>query len=344
MARESRMEAAGIGAAELAAQLAGDPTSFGFFHAVRLLERLYPGRARVGGFGAPSDEVAHFSANPSIAFPASEIETLELPGDGPARLRVNFMGLIGPLGVLPYHYTQLVAERLRARDRALESFLNVFQHRIISLFYRAWEKQHLPAAYERDRSERVTEHFLDLVGLGLPAFRNRMPVRDETFIFYAGALGPQPRSAVALQRVVEDFFDVPVEIDQFVGGWYPLDPATQCNVGSEAGASDQVGQGAVVGDEIWDQQARVRIRLGPLTREQYERFLPTGAAHKVLQELTRFFSHDQFDFEVQLVPRRDDVGPCQLGADGQRPTSLGWGTWLSTARFARDADETVLTL
>src|SRR5439155_23034509 len=196
------MEGAGLAASELAAQLTAEPASFGFFQAVRLLERLYPGRARVGGFGAPSDEVAHFSAHPSIAFPASEIQDLELPGAGPGRLRVNFMGLIGPLGVLPYHYTLLVTERLRARDRALQSFLDIFQHRIISLFYRAWEKHRLTVGYERDRRDRVTEHLLDLVGLGLAGHRNRMPVPDETFIFYAGALAPQPRSAVALQQVL----------------------------------------------------------------------------------------------------------------------------------------------
>jgi len=344
VASPSRMESARLAAPELAAQLAAEPASCGFFQAVRLLERLYPERARVGQFGDPADEVASFSANPSIAFPASEIESLELPDDGPARLRVNFMGLIGPLGVLPHSYTLLVAERLRARDRALETFLDIFQHRIISLFYRAWEKHRFTVAYERDGTDRVTEHLFDLVGLGLRGFRKRMLVPDEAFIFYAGALAPQPRSAVALQQVLEDFFEVPVEIEQFIGGWYRLAPGSQCSLGSEAGPADQVGLGAVVGDEIWDQQARVRIRVGPLTREQYERFLPTGAAYALLQKLTGFFSHDQFDFEAQLVLARDDVPACQLSVDGQRPRPLGWGTWLRTRAFARDADETVLTL
>jgi len=343
MARQSGMEGARLGAPELAAQLAADPASFDFFQAVRLLERLYPERARVGGFGALEDEVAHFSANPSIAFPASEVQDLELPGDSPARLRVNFMGLIGPLGVLPYYYTLLVAERLRARDRALQSFLGIFEHRIISLFYRAWEKHRFTAVYERDQKDRVTDHFLDLLGLGLAGFRSRMAVRDEACIFYAGALAPQPRSAAALRQVLADYFDVPVEIDQFIGGWYALAPDTQCSVGNDSGASDQVGLGAVVGDEIWDQQARVRIRLGPLTREQYEQFLPTGAAYRPLQDLTRFFSHDQFDFEVQLVLARDEVPSCRLGADGEQPP-LGWGTWLRTTPLTRDAGETVLAL
>ena len=342
MAAPSRVENAGLG--EVRAWLAAEPAAFEFFQAVRLLERLYPERARVGVFADPAAEVAHFSAHPSVAFPTSEIETLELPADGPARVVVNFMGLIGPLGVLPHHYTLLVAERLRARDRALQSFLDIFQHRIIALFYRAWEKYHFTAAYERDQRDRVTEHLLDLVGLGLEGGRRHLKVQSETLLLYAGALLPQPRSAVALQRMLEDFFAVPVDIQQFVGGWYRLDEPTQCWIGSETGASDRVGLGAVVGDEIWDQQARVRIRLGPLTRAQYERFLPTGADHAVLRALAQLFSHDQFEFDVQLVLAKDEVPHCRLGGDGERPAALGWGTWLKTVAGTRDADETLLTL
>ncbi len=99
----------------------------------------------------------------------------------------------------------------------------------------------------------------------------------------------------------------------------------------------------MVGDEVWDQQARVRVRIGPVTREQYERFLPTGSAYESLRSVARFFTHDQFDFDIQLVPARDEVPGCVLGSDEQ-PPPLGWGTWLRTRPFARDADETILTL
>lgn len=344
MVAESGMEAPRVGPADLPAELARDPTAFEFFQAVRLLERTRGGRRRVGGFGDPDDEVARFSAHPSTAFPASEIQSLELVPGAPARMSVNFLGLIGPLGVLPYHYTLLVAERVRARDRALQAFLDIFHHRITSLFYRAWEKHRFTVAYERDRQDAVSEHLRDLVGLGIAGFRNRMAVRDESLLFYAGLLAAQPRSAVALEQLLADYFGVPVEVDQFVGGWYPLSVPTQCSVGAEAGPADQVGLGAVVGDEVWDQQARVRLRLGPLTREQYEAFLPTGPAYAALSALTHLYGHDRLDFEVQLVLASDEVPACVLGADDRRPAALGWATWVRTAPFARDADDTILTL
>jgi len=325
------MEDPRVAEAEVAEHLTSDPTAFGFFQAVRLLQRLLPERRGVGRFGDPAAEVVHFSARPVISFPPSELHVVDLPENRPARMVVNFMGLVGPLGVLPYNFTLLVAERARVRDRALRDFLDIFQY-------------HFTAGYERDGKDGVTEHLRDLIGLGIGADRNRLAVPDESLLFYTGALAPQPRSAVALEQMLEDFLAVPVEVEQFVGGWHALSPSTQCSVGDETGPAEQLGLGAVVGDEMWDQQARVRLRLGPLTREQYERFLPTGRGYELLRTAARFFAHDQFDFDIQLVLAHEDVPGCVLGADAEEPPPLGWRTWLRTKPFARDADDTILTL
>lgn len=325
------------------AALRADPTVFGFFQAVRLLERLYPERTPVGGLGDPGSEVVRFGAHASIAFPASEIQALDLDAD-PARMTVNFMGLTGPQGVLPLTYTLLVAERLRARDRAMRDFLDLFNHRIISLFYRAWEKYRFGIAHERDRSDPLLVHLKDLVGIGTSELQRRLAVPDETLIFYGGLLTLASRPAVALERMLEDYFGVRAAVEQFVGAWYPLDRATQCELGDESSPSSQLGLGAVAGDEVWDQQARVRVRLGPLTRAQYDDFLPGGSAHEPLRALTRFFCGDQLDVEVQLVLARDEVPPCVLGADDDAAAPLGWCTWLRTAPLTRDPDETILTL
>ena len=238
--------------------------------------------------------------NPDTAFPAGEIQSLELRSDAPARMAVNFMGLTGPEGVLPYSYSLLISERMRARDTTLRDFLDLFHHRIISLFYRAWEKYRFGVAHERNQRDIVTQHLKDLVGLGESRLQERLAIRDDVLLFYAGLLAPQQRSAAALQQLVEDYFGVRVEVEQFVGGWYPLSPETQCAVGEDDDASEQLGWGAVAGDAVWDPQARVRLRLGPLTRRQYDDFLPNGSAFEPLQTLTRFFSGDQLDFEVQL--------------------------------------------
>ena len=327
-------------------QLWEDPTSFEFFQAVRLLQRLFPHRTPVGEFRNPEQEVVRFVVPPTIAFPASDIQSLAERPNQPPRMAVNFMGLTGPQGVLPHNYTLQVAERVRGRDYALRDFLDIFHHRIVSLFYRGWEKYRFAVAYERDREDRFTGHLLDLVGLGTQELRKRLPVPDEALVFYAGLLALRSRPAVALQQMLEDYFGVPVDIEQFVGGWYALDVGTQCRLADEmdGGASQQLGWGAVVGDEVWDQQSRVRIRLGPLTRAQYDEFLPTGGAYEPLRALVRFFAGEQFDFEIQLVLARDEVPLCILGADGDGVPPLGWCTWLRSSPLSRDPDETILTL
>ena len=325
--------------------LAAEPWSFGFFQAVRLLERLRPDRARVGYFGDPAAEGVRFGVNPSIAFPPSELHALEMPGDGAAaRMRVNFFGLTGPQGVLPLHYTLLVRQRLRAREAAPGDFLDLFHHRLLSLFYRAWEKHRVVVAAERGERDALLRHLLDVVGEG-GAEPGAGALPDAALAWFAGILAPPTRGAVALEQVLEGCFGVPAAVEQFVGGWYPLAPPELCRLGEDdAGESDLLGQGAVVGDEVWHPQSRIRVALGPLSKADYDRFLPTGAAHPLLKSLVRFHTHDQFECEVRLVLRRDEVPACVLGADEGEAQPLGWSTWVRTRAFAEDAGDTVLRL
>jgi type VI secretion system protein ImpH len=330
---------------EILARFRADPQAFQFFQAVSLLERLLPDHSPVGSFGDPRDEVVRFATPTSVAFPASEIQALDEPrdGSGPPRMTVNFLGLTGPQGALPLAYTLFLAERRRARDHAAKDFLGMFEHRMLSLFYRAWERSHAAVAHGRGQRDWLTRHLLNLVGLGTDGLQRQLAIPDEALLFYVGLLGVPTRPAAALEQMLADYFGVDVEVEQFVGAWYPLDRTTQCELDDE-GASTQLGLGAVAGDELWDLQSRVRIRLGPLTREQYDRFLPGGSAHEELRALTRFFGNDQLDFETQLVLARDEVPPCRLGGDDDVPLALGWSTWIRTMPFKRDADETTFTL
>jgi len=254
---------------------------------------------------------------------------------------VNFMGLTGPLGVLPLYYTQQVIERTRARDTAARDFLDLFNHRMLSLFYQAWEKYRVAVQYERGGYDRLSQYLRDLIGLGTKGLQRRQAVADDALIYYAGLLGQRPRSAQALQQLLEDYFGVPVAVEQFAGAWFALERSNQCWLEERRDASERLGWGAVVGDEVFDEQSRARVRLGPLTLAQYSDFLPTGTAYQPLRGLLRFFS-DEVDFEVQLVLKREEVPPCELGAEDETAPVLGWVTWVKTVGMARDPGDTVL--
>ena len=325
----------------IAEWLDSEPYCFEFFQAVRLLSRLSPERHVVGRFSNPADEVVRFGSNASVAFPASEIQELDRPAGEPARMRVNFMGLTGPSGVLPLAYSELVLDRLRARDHTLRDFLDLFNHRMISLFYQAWEKYRYYIPYERGERDLFSHHVLALIGLGTPGLQDRQNVEDDTLLFYSGLLALHTRSATAFRQVLWDYFDVPVEIEQYVGAWYPVELESQCSLGEGLNYSERLGYGAVVGDEVWDQQSRVRIQLGPLSLEKYMQFLPGGEAYRQLRALAEFFAGEEFDVEVQLILKRNEVPACELVADGAQ---LGWTSWVKSAPFQRDPGDAVLEL
>ena len=152
------------------------------------------------------------------------------------------------------------------------------------------------------------------------------------------------RSATGLRQVLWDYFNVPVEIEQFVGAWYPVEVESQCCLGENGGYSEQLGFGAVVGDETWDQQSRVRLQLGPLSLEEYVDFLPGHEGYRQLRSLTRFYTGGEYDVEVQLILRRQDVPACELKAWDGEGQQLGWTSWIRSAEFQHDAGETVLEL
>jgi type VI secretion system protein ImpH len=353
---EARPVAEYYGAA-VEAELRTEPWNFEFFQTVRLLERLGAGKP-VGRFDNPEEEAARFEVNPALVFPPSEIHSMDWPEKGQPRVSVNFMGLTGQLGVLPTPYTEWINDRVRSRDHTLRSFLDLFHHRLISLFYQAWEKYRFPVAYERDRNDRFTRYLLDFVGLGTHGLRNRITVPDEGLVFYTALLALQTRSATALRQVLQDYFHVPVEIEQFVGRWRPIPESNQTRTGDERPYSEQLTLGAIAGDEVWDQQSSARVILGPLTLAQYLEFLPIGSAFPALCDLTAFFSRREIDFEVQLVLRREETPKMHL-QDEEKPAvppepappadedcglMLGWTTWLKSAPMTRDPADTILQL
>jgi type VI secretion system protein ImpH len=344
MATPGRTENSSLKDSALEEILREDACSFEFFQAVTLLQRLHSQRQPVGRFSKPEDEAVHFRTNNTLAFPASQIQEIEYPENVPPQMLVNFMGLTGPMGVLPYCYTELILERIRAKDRTLPAFLDIFNHRMISFFYRAWEKHRFPVTYYLKDEDLFTHHLLDLLGLGTPALQDRQAVPDDALLHFAGLFGMQSRSAAALEAILSDYFQVPVEVEQFSGAWYRLDPSTQTCMEEDDSDSQQLGGGAVVGDEIWDQRSRVRVKLGPLTLAQYRDFLPEGTAFEPLRALTKFFCNDEFDFEVQLMLAREEAPRCEVGFEGDAAPRLGWVTWLKSAPLNRDPGDTILNL
>ena len=320
---------------------------FEFFQAARLLARIFSERKPVGGTAKPHEEFARFGARLSMAFPPSAVHDIErIPdSDDPVRMTVAFLGLTGTQGVLPFCYTEWMLERQAAKDDALRAFFDLFNHRLVSFFYRAWEKHRPPVLYElsaaRDqRPDLFTHSLFDLIGMGTEGLRGRMRIHDESLLLYAGLIAQRPHSASAIRGILRDYFGVPVEIDQCVGDWYELDVADRSYMSTEL-ERNQLGEGAFLGEQVWNQQGRFRIRVGPLGLSRFLDFLPDGSAMPKLVQFTRYLAGQAMAFEVQLFLRAGEVPYCRLDDEGADAPRLGEMAWLKTREFLSDAGDTV---
>jgi type VI secretion system protein ImpH len=319
-----------------------EPYRFDFFQAIRLLGRLSPDRAPVGHEGDPGSEVVRFRARQSLGFPPSSIHEIERPEDPgrPPEMTVAFMGLTGPSGVLPRVYTELLMERRRSGDRTAAAFFDAFNHRAVSLFYRAWEKYRFVVARERGRDDRFSHAVFSLLGIGGRPLRDRHEFPDGALLFYAGFFAQRHRPAVVLEALLRDYFRVSVEVRQFVGRWLKLAP-DDCSRAGASGAHNSLGASTVLGSKVWDEQGTIEIRVGPLTFPEFLSHQPDGPSSVPLAQMVRLFVDGEFDVRVRLVLRADEVPPCRLSSEPGLGPRLGRYAWPKSGPFDRDVDNAV---
>jgi type VI secretion system protein ImpH len=345
-------------------ELFAHPQRFDFFQAVRLLvlsaledaQSGRPKRIAVGEDGPPTDETVRFRSLVSHSFPVSSIAHLRRSSDGdgritdhPPEMTVAFFGLTGPSGVLPQHYTQLLIERVRQKDLSYRDFLDLFHHRLVSLFYRAWEKYHFPVGFERSKldpdrpSEDLFTHCLySLIGMGTEGLRGRQAFPSQALLYFGGLYAHQRPCAVSLEAVVSEYFNLPTDVIQFRGTWLYLPPEQQTDLGGGGRlglGNNQLGVTAIAGDRVWDVENTFRIRLGPLNYRTFRRLLPSADMLTPLAQMVRTYVGPDLSFEIQPVLRAADVPTCRIGGDDG--SNLGWDTWLFTSPPTKDAEDAV---
>ena len=358
-----------------------EPYLFNFLQAVRILTFV----ERKRGSTVRRLEPIRFRANPTLTFPPSQINSIERPTEAgrPVNVTINFLGLTGPGGVLPLHYTEMLIQIRRQRRTperdALRDWFDLFNHRFIHLFFKSWEKYrfYIPferAEYDQQELDPFTKAIFSFVGMGTPTLRNRLRVAqwfpyeaavdefeaieygkeevlakvdDFSLAHYSGLLAQRNRPAIGLQRILSDFYSLPVQLKQFQGQWIKFETADRSQLGVE-GTCGTLGLDVVLGERMWDVQSKVRIRLGPLNYEQFVEFLPDRTpipqrkAFFLLVHLLRLYIGPALDFDVQLILQAKSVPVCQISSQASLGARLGWNTWLVSRPVPKNAEDVVL--
>jgi len=306
--------------------------AFSFFQAVHLLEELTPGVIPLGEGLDPDKEAVRFSVKPDLSFPASEITSLEKTDDGtPAAMGVSFMGLIGPSGILPYWYTELAIERLKAKDPTIPAFFDIFHHRLLTLFYLAWKKQRFPENYKPGGHDRLTGYLLSLCGLGTPGLAERIGLSPESLAFYTGLFSTRSPDAAGIEAAVSYLSGVHAEVVQFIERIIALSEEDHTRIGM---ANARLGEDALCGSYVWDCETKFRVDLGPMGYDDFRRFLPGGNMLSPIFSLISYRVGMEYEFDLRIILARNEVPPCTLGGESR----LGMTSWLLKPGTLPDED------
>lgn len=318
-------------------RLREEPWRFGFFQALRRLESLYRDKPLLGTSVRVADDPVRLAQDPSLAFAPSTLASFK-PGEGegdPHRLAVYFLGMFGPNGPLPLHLTEYARDRLRnADDPTFARFMDVFHHRMLSLFYRAWADGQPAVSFDRDDTDQFALHLASLVGLGMESLRDRDAMPDLAKLHWSGHLVCQTRNADGLASMLSGFFEMPVDLEPFIGQWIDLPERTQMRLG-ETPETGTLGLSSTIGARVWDCQTKFRVIFGPLSLEDYERMLPGSDSLLRLIALARNYIGDEFVWDVNLILKKEEVPPLILGRQGR----LGLTSWLWGGEAPHDLDD-----
>lgn len=315
--------------------------TFDFFELLRQLER---GSRLFGHSGRPSREPARLGQHVRLGFAAQDVvEFHEATDKRPARVTVANLGLMGPEGPMPLHMTRWVLDRLSQRwfagadarqtsDTTFVDFVNILQHRMIALFYRAWADAHPGVQVERAVGGRIRSMLEAMAGIGLPDTQNpENPDLDAVKLRQAAALASQVDGPERLTLFIAEAFKVPVELKEFVAAWMTIPAALQTQLGKEHAA---LGRGATIGPRSFSRQSRVELRIGPLGYEEFKTFLPGGERLGVLKRAVRDLVGELLDIDLRIVLARDAVPAARIGI-----AQLARTAWLAPPDERGDAED-----
>lgn len=294
-------------------RLSKEAYRFNFFKAVHLLELFSGGHAPGTGL-SPKQDPVRFSVQPGFSFPASDIQEIKTNGNGSTpKMTVNFMGLVGPKGVLPDWYNTFAQNSNYRKDHAFTDFLDLFHHRLISLFYRAWKKYRLVENHRFDGTDAFSTVLASLAGAGGPE-----KDADPTFyndarrrlIHFCGLVARTVPTVGAIEALVGHAVGASVKVEQFVERILPVHEQDRTRLGQK---NATLKRDALCGGKIRDASSFFRIHIGPLSWKQYLIFSPGSRHLEKVRQLVAYLAGIEYEFDLRLIIRGQEIPALRLG-------------------------------
>ena len=189
---------------------------------------------RIGHSRSPAQDPVRFAQSPVAGLcplhPRGRRSTRTRPAR-PCFTRRHF-GLFGPNGPLPLCLTEYARDRiLHHGDPTFAAFCNVFHHRLISFFFRAWADAQKAVDFDRPERPALVAVRRQPGRPGHGSLRDRDSVPDRAKLYFAGRLVQQTRNAEGLEAIIQDFFGVRTEVQTFVGRWLNLPAGSRLPAG-----------------------------------------------------------------------------------------------------------------
>ena len=312
--------------AELKHQLLEQGHAFSFFQVIRLLRHLIAQSSRTQKPPFDFSETIRIKPNLTLAFPASDVESVQELGD-PADPRflitANFLGLYGSASPLPTFYTEELIDEAGQDESVSRDFIDILNQRLFALLFDCWGKYRQSLKVVEERSPAYIERLFCLLGLGEVSFRKDIPGAHR-LLRYIGLFTQFPRSAVGLKTLLKDALGgMPLEVIPCVERTARIPESQTLRL---AASACWLGIDTYLGDELPDRMGRFRIRLGPLTREVFKRFPPGSDDFNRISFLTDLYFVEPLEYELELILAEGEALTACLGNPAR--ATLGVDAWI----------------
>ncbi len=309
-----------------------NPAGFDFFRLMSLLE-VREGKP-LGTSSSPRRERFRLEQEASLNFPPSSVASAKYDEDSD-RLDVviRCLGMMGANGILPTVLTEHVIRRMRSkRDKTLYAFINMLQHRLFTLFYRAWALNRPSVDYTWGSESKYRNHIASLAGVHDVHEEHPCQIEPRASMYYCGIFGAYTANRDDLIAFLEDYFEVPFKLFEFVGNWLVISKDDRARLGRVANTTT-LGLNLVLGERIWNAHLRYRIHIGPVDHDNFLRFLPNHPSFYRLRDSLQKYVGSQYDCILTMTLRAKKVPSISLG----KKSFLGWNTWLGKRQDSTDA-------